>query len=144
MRCSKCRRECSGTESRCIACGETLTKPVVTSRPKSFVTTSALANGAVLDSGHFSILRVLGQGGFGITYLARDTHLRRLVAIKEMYPDGCVRTGSLVMPGGPWTGRRYRMAKDRYLAEARTLAQFQHPTSVASTCRSRTTTPPTW
>ena len=36
----------------------------------------------------YIIGRVLGQGGFGITYIARDTRLDVVVAVKEFYPDG--------------------------------------------------------
>ena len=36
---------------------------------------------------HFRIEAVLGKGGFGITYLATDTHLGKRVAIKELLPD---------------------------------------------------------
>ena len=44
----------------------------------------ALPIGAIL-AGH-RIDRILGQGGFGITYLATDAKLMRQVAIKEYYP----------------------------------------------------------
>ncbi len=41
---------------------------------------------------HYVIERLLGHGGFGLTYLAEDTHLSRKVAIKELLPiDFAVR-----------------------------------------------------
>ena len=51
---------------------------------------------------NYEIIRVLGQGGFGITYLASDTTGKVNVAIKEYFPrDIAVRDSTLtVKPGG--------------------------------------------
>ncbi len=38
-----------------------------------------------LQNGKYRILRILGQGGFGITYLAEHTMLDKMVAIKEFF-----------------------------------------------------------
>ena len=40
-----------------------------------------------LQNGKFAILKVLGQGGFGITYEAFNTKLGKRVAIKELFLD---------------------------------------------------------
>lgn len=51
-----------------------------------------LSTGALLQHGNYRIERVLGQGGFGITYLAIDLNLQRKVAVKEFFPkDFCDR-----------------------------------------------------
>lgn len=47
-----------------------------------------LKEGSELQSGKYRIIRVLGQGGFGITYLAENTMLGKQVAIKE-FPGDC-------------------------------------------------------
>jgi serine/threonine protein kinase len=87
----------------------------------------ALPVGTKLQGGNFSLGKVLGQGGFGITYVGSDTGLRRAVAIKEFFPEGSSRQGMLVQPSGAMNSTDYATAKETFLEEARTLAQFQHP-----------------
>src|SRR5262245_33505235 len=75
---------------------------------------------------------VLGQGGFGITYLATDTHLDAPVAIKEYLPEQIAfRTSAgTVSPNASRHRERYRAGLESFLVEARTLASFRHPNIV--------------
>ncbi len=90
----------------------------------------ALALGRMLD-GRYRIGRVLGHGGFGITYLAWDDNLQLRLAIKEYLPRDCVSRApdgvSLAVYSGQ-AGDQFTYGLDRFLEEARTLAHFdQHP-----------------
>jgi len=97
---------------------------------------SELMSARALSHGHeilwYTIESVLGQGGFGITYLAHDQNLDRSVAIKEYLPTSFAyrRTDFSVKP---ITGEhRYGFAwgLDSFQKEAQTLARFSHPNIV--------------
>lgn len=90
----------------------------------------ALAPGFRLHE--YRIEKVLGQGGFGITYLATDVHLNSQVAIKEYLPEEIAfRTGDRsISPNASQHRDRYREGLESFLVEARTLATFRHPAIV--------------
>nr|MCR4643694.1 protein kinase [Lachnospiraceae bacterium] len=85
----------------------------------------ALPAGTVL-AGQFIIRRVLGEGGFGITYEAEDHRTGSLVAVKEYFPDSmATRSGSTqVIPFTGERGENFEYGKGCFLQEAETLAQF--------------------
>ncbi len=82
---------------------------------------------------HWYIIKgILGQGGFGITYLAEDTNLQQDVAIKEFLPtDMAVRENDAsIHPVSGEYGEQFKWGLDRFMSEAQTLAKFKHPNIV--------------
>jgi serine/threonine protein kinase len=85
----------------------------------------ALPAGTVL-AGKYVISEALGQGGFGITYVAEDYRTKEKVAIKEFFPDTMVTRGpnnTVTVHSGP-AGENFVYGKDCFLEEAKTLAEF--------------------
>jgi WD40 repeat protein len=82
----------------------------------------------------YTIEAVLGHGGFGVTYLARDTALGAQVAVKEYMPhELCVRDGKtdVVIPHPRRDAvRDYHWGLKNFAKEGRALAQFKHPNIV--------------
>ena len=77
----------------------------------------------------FEILSVIGQGGFGIVYLAHDTTLDRRVAIKEYMPSSlATRTQELtVAVRSQRHSETFAAGLRSFINEARLLARFDHP-----------------
>jgi formylglycine-generating enzyme required for sulfatase activity/predicted Ser/Thr protein kinase len=92
--------------------------------------TQALPAGTRLEE--FVVERLLGSGGFGITYLARDTRLDRQVVIKENLPaQFCFRdTHSLTVAPRHTHGEdadNFRWSLENFSNEAAMLASLDHP-----------------
>lgn len=91
---------------------------------------NGLKTGASLRHNSYRIERILGQGGFGITYLATDLSLDRPVAIKEFFPkDYCDRDESTshIAVGTSSNIELVSRLKFKFLKEAKNIAKFDHP-----------------
>ena len=80
----------------------------------------------------YQIQALLGDGGFGVTYLGRDTNLNQTVAIKEYFPRAyAARTSDhRVRPRVNVDPRFFEWGIRRFLEEAQLLARFRHPNIV--------------
>ena len=88
---------------------------------------SALPNGTRL--GEFEITGVVGEGGFGIVYSARDSSLDRVVAIKEYLPSAFASrtTAGTVQVRSQEHSKTFDAGLASFINEARMLAKFSHP-----------------
>lgn len=89
-----------------------------------------LKPGITLQNGKYEILRVLGQGGFGITYLAEQVALHRKVAVKEFFmKEYCEREGSTshVTLGTSGSKELVEKFRAKFIREAQMIAGLEHP-----------------
>ncbi len=94
---------------------------------------STLSAGTTLQHGKYRIISTLGQGGFGITYLAENTMLEGKVAIKEFfYKEYCDRDADTRHVTVPTSGNReiVERFKQKFIKEARTIFSLNHPNIV--------------
>lgn len=88
----------------------------------------ALKPGTILN-GKYLVGRVLGQGGFGITYIGWDLQLERKVAIKEFYPSGHVTrqngTGLLIWHTNDAAQTAMHGGQEMFLKEARKMSRVR-------------------
>ena len=91
----------------------------------------ALRAGTILN-GRYMVGRVLGQGGFGITYLAWYESLKARVAVKEYMPnDMAARMGTTVSVAMKSRAEDFAYGLERFQEEARTLAKFMGQPNIA-------------
>ncbi|MCL6569232.1 MAG: DUF1974 domain-containing protein, partial [Meiothermus silvanus] len=106
--CPYCASPVPSGAARCPACGSSLFAPA-----------HNLAQGTRLKGGQYTLGKVLGQGGFGITYLGADTRRQQPVAIKELFPEGAVRRASRVIPPTSLAGNGFLETMKRFEDEGR-------------------------
>ncbi len=113
--CSICNSPRSDDAGPCAVCGAAPAAPV-----------RNLPAGTHLQNGKFTLGRVLGDGGFGITYKGAHRPLQRVVAIKELFPEDAVRRGtSVLVPEQRQTD--FRLEREQTLEEARSIARLDSP-----------------
>ena len=117
--CAYCGTDFQDSLDACPSCGMAHAAPV-----------RALPAGTELQGGKFAIGRMLGEGGFGITYKGAHKPLQRAVAIKELFPDGAVRVGTRVLVSADRQDE-FRQERENILQEARLIASLNSPYIVA-------------
>lgn len=126
MKCLGCMKDYSGETHVCPHCGY-----VENTLPKEafFLYPGTLVNN------RYTIGKAIGNGGFGVTYIAWDNLLTKTVAIKEYLPVEF----STRIPGQTkltiYDGERadqFRIGKERFIDEARKMAQFQNVPGIVS------------
>lgn len=88
-----------------------------------------LKEGSRLRGGDYIIVRSLGQGGFGINYLAEQTNLGRKVAIKEFFMKGVSERdseNSMVSVSNVENEEMASRCRGKFLKEARSIASLEH------------------
>ena len=88
-----------------------------------------LKNNAFLQGGKYRIEKVLGQGGFGITYLGIQVALNRKVAIKEFFmKEYCNRDSETSHVSVPSEGSKELVTKfkAKFVKEAQTIAEMEN------------------
>ncbi|RZL03135.1 MAG: serine/threonine protein kinase, partial [Rubrivivax sp.] len=101
-----------------------------------FVSSSSLFNHTLPDGtrlGEFEVRGLIGEGGFGIVYLAYDESLQRQVALKEYMPSSLAARSSTTATVSVKSDRHretFQAGLKSFINEARLLAQFDHPSLV--------------
>ncbi len=123
--CYNCFKERDGQEGPCPWCGFDLAE-----NEKKYPV--ALRAGTVLNQ-RYIVGRVLGQGGFGITYVAYDRNLGSRVAVKEYMPGEMAARpdGKTVFPMAGNREEEFLYGRERFQEEARTLARFTGQPNIA-------------
>lgn len=93
----------------------------------------ALRRGTLLH-GRYRVEKVLGEGGFGITYLVTDLHEQREAAVKEYMPVGITsrdrRSGKVMVKSGD--EEAYGKFREKFLDEARIIYRYRmHPNIIS-------------
>ena len=114
--CPNCMAKTAAADCKCPVCGSSMN---VQNAPHQLPVNTIL-------NGRYLIGKVLGAGGFGITYIGYDLKLDSKVAVKEYYPSGAAnRSSSLtVFPTTEVNGNPFEIGKNRFLKEAKTLSEF--------------------
>ena len=121
--CGNCFNELDNMNEQCPFCGYRKADDNMDSN------SNALPEGTILY-GKYLLGKVLGEGGFGITYLAWDLNLKVKIAIKEFFPCNMIirnkQEGTTIQLLTESHGKTYEEGLKRYVNEASILASLDN------------------
>ncbi len=118
--CPYCAFPNPSISSLCKSCGAKLEVVIAEDLPKN----------TRLSNGQFKILRLIGRGGFGITYLASEDNRKRKIAIKELFPSHLVsRASNNVVIAKVGSELEFRDTCERFEREATIASSLKHPSA---------------
>lgn len=96
---------------------------------------TSLPVGSIL-MGKYIIGKVIGKGGFGITYAAYDSKAEKIVAIKEYYPNGTAyRSGdhtTVSVTDNKESGDLFKLGVEKFYEEAKLVSRFNGNPNIVS------------
>lgn len=128
-RCPNCMQSLQGNEDTCTYCGFEISK--YEEKPNCLRPFTVLQN-------KYMIGRVIGVGGFGITYIGWDLNLQTYIAIKEYFPESIASRDTSVSPDAvqviPNETKKeiYDKGLKRYVEEAQNLSKFYQLQGIVS------------
>lgn len=124
MYCNNCMKEIDDNSIYCPFCNATV---------KDNCAPHHLKPGTVLNN-RYLVGNSIGEGGFGITYIGRDTKLECKIAIKEFYPSGFANRNNTVSNEVTLNyqneGEYFRSGVEHFLQEAKSIAKFNNESSI--------------
>ena len=113
----------------CLACGTPLEGAACEEASAALLADNfgPLPSGTLIRDETLVLVQVLGQGGFGITYLAREFSSGRSIAVKELFPFGCVRQSGSVVPSSLLDESAWQAAREGFRREGALLTGHAHP-----------------
>nr|MCR5122186.1 serine/threonine protein kinase [Ruminococcus sp.] len=126
--CFRCMNDMADSEEVCPHCGM---------EQRTYAAPPHILQAGTVVNGRYLIGGLIGEGGFGITYIGLDSLLKYRVAVKEFFPNGMATRNSTVSAEVQTIGSEksrdfFCKARDNFLREAQVLARFNEEPSVVS------------
>ena len=126
IQCPACLQDNPEGITICSICGY---EPLETNSYNSSTSTSStyhLSSGTLIKQGQYEIEKVLGEGGFGITYKGKNRQNSSFVAIKELWPEKSARQDSSVTWPSSITPKERQLQINKFKLEASNQQKCQH------------------
>ena len=127
IQCPACLTDNPDGATRCSTCGY---EPLDSSSNFSITTTNSvyhLPPGVLLKQGQYQIEKVLGEGGFGITYKGRNRQNNSIIAIKELWAEKGARQNNTLLWPNSITPKEKQLQINKFKLEASKQQKCQHP-----------------
>ena len=126
IQCPACLTDNPDGATRCSTCGYELLDSSSNS-PTTTTSVYHLSPGVLLKQGQYQIEKVLGEGGFGITYKGKNRQNNLIIAIKELWAEKGARQNNIMLWPNSITPKEKQLQINKFKLEASNQQKCQHP-----------------